>query len=728
MIGSPVAHARRIAVAAVVLAFASLASACLSPTQFDPTGRAPIGNLEVVANAAGGIRVSGWALDPETSAPVEVKVGVAGVVRQVTADLDRPDVARAHRGKGPRHGFDYVFGPLEPGLRGICVWVDNTVGRGDDRLLGCANIQVTDGSPIGALEAVTSSSPRSITVSGWAFDPSTPAAARVAVTVDGRSAATLAANGTRADVQRAHRRSRSGFSTGIAATPGRHQVCVGVFNVGFGSDRLLGCRNVSVAESSGDYRPRGRLDRVEPTGADSVLVQGVAQDPDGAYGLRVRLDVDAGTPGARSTVVPVVNGRFSVNLDGLGAGPHKLCPVGLDVDGGRGGIKGDRRFICGSTTLGDVAVGTGGASQNPTWVAPPTGSLLSTTSRDAGVSVVLRDGSTMWFFGDTSDTDALGNLKYFVHNTAAWAAAGSPTVTRDAVAAGGKPYQFASAPHSCGSPSASTPALWPESAVAVPRADGTDRVLVFMSKVCLGTGFLDIEPKGIALVEVTYDPRNPPAERRISGTLTKADLFGVAHPYGRAAVLGSDADTIYAYECGQFDSDNWAAPRPCTVGRVPFANRTDPGSWTYWTGSVGDDFADASNWSPNSALATGMRSPTGSDVAAPVAAFTITRDDLHGAYLMVYSPFPGFTDRVEVRVAVTPVGPFTDPVTVVLPGCNDTAGGVEYLCYAGTAQPSLSRPGLLGIGYYDQLITPSPKRGQYMTVTVPFAVVLTAGR
>ncbi|MCZ7628087.1 MAG: glutamate--tRNA ligase family protein [Microthrixaceae bacterium] len=76
---------------------------------------------------------------------------------------------------------------------------------------------------------------------------------------------------------------------------------------------------------------------------------------------------------------------------------------------------------------------------------------------------------------------------------------------------------------------------------------------------------------------------------------------------------------------------------------------------------------------------------------------------------MVYSPFPGFTDRVEVRVAETPVGPFTDPVTVVLPGCHDTTGGVEYLCYAGTAQPSLSEPGLLGIGYYDQLVTPSPE-------------------
>ncbi|MCZ7628085.1 MAG: hypothetical protein M5U19_02880 [Microthrixaceae bacterium] len=130
MIGSPMAYPRRSAVAAVVLAAALVASACLAPTQFDPTGRAPIGSLDVVVNAAGGIRVRGWALDPETSAPIKVKVGVAGVVREVTANLDRPDVGRAYPGKGPRHGFDYTFGPLDPGLRGICVWVDNTVGRG----------------------------------------------------------------------------------------------------------------------------------------------------------------------------------------------------------------------------------------------------------------------------------------------------------------------------------------------------------------------------------------------------------------------------------------------------------------------------------------------------------------------------------------------------------------------------------------------------------------------
>lgn len=720
---------RRVAVTPVVMVLALIASACLAPTQHDPTGRAPIGNLEVVKDAAGGIRVKGWALEPETSASVKVKVGVAGVVREVTANLARGDVAAAYPGKGPNHGFDYTFGPLAPGLRGICVWVENAIGAGEDRLLGCDNITVTDGSPMGNLETVAASAAREITASGWVFDPNSSGPAEIVVNIDGQLADRVKADKPRPDVGAVHGRTYSGFHTKVAATPGSHQVCVAVFNVGFGEHRLLGCRTVTVAESTQDRRPSGHLTEVTPTAAGSVHLRGVAQDPDGASGLKVRLDVDPGTSGAWSVTLNVAGGVFATDVTGLTPGLHTLCPVGLDVDGGFG-VRGNRQFTCGSTVVGDLAVGTGGQGQNPSWVAPPPGNQLRMMSRDAGVSVQLSDGSTMWFFGDTLESNNVGDLLYFKNNTAAWASPGAPTVTRDGVntgANGAEPWQFVSPTTSfCAGASFPNPALWPESAVAIPQSNGTDRILVFMSKVCVGSGFLQIEGMGMALVELTYDPASPPVDQRIAGQVTKADLFGPAHPYGRAAVLGEDGDTIYTYECGQFDSANAALPRPCTVGRVAFADRTDPGDWTYWAGAPGDDYTDNLNWTSNPALAVGIPSPTGADVVAPVAAFTLTRDAVHGAYLMVYSPFPGFNDRVVVRVAETPVGPFTDPVTVFLPGCNETSGGVEYFCYAGTVQPSLSQPGLLGIGYYDQLITPSPRRGQYMTVTVPFTVVLTA--
>ncbi|HKY16894.1 MAG TPA: hypothetical protein VJM33_18350, partial [Microthrixaceae bacterium] len=108
----------------------------------------------------------------------------------------------------------------------------------------------------------------------------------------------------------------------------------------------------------------------------------------------------------------------------------------------------------------------------------------------------------------------------------------------------------------------------------------------------------------------------------------------------------------------------------------------------------------------------------------PVASLSVTYDDVHDLYVMVYSPWPGFTDRVIVRAAVSPEGPWTPPMEVVLPGCVDSVGGRGFYCYAGSAQPQFSSPGLLGVGYYDQLIALSPERGGYLVVTVPFNVLL----
>ena len=107
-----------------------------------------------------------------------------------------------------------------------------------------------------------------------------------------------------------------------------------------------------------------------------------------------------------------------------------------------------------------------------------------------------------------------------------------------------------------------------------------------------------------------------------------------------------------------------------------------------------------------------------------MSSVTVSYDAVHGAYVMAYSPWPGFTDRIFVRVATSPQGPWTDPVQINLPGCAETIGSGGYYCYAGTTQPQLSQPGLLGLGYYDQLVAVAPNRGQYLTITVPFTVVI----
>ena len=155
-----------------------------------------------------------------------------------------------------------------------------------------------------------------------------------------------------------------------------------------------------------------------------------------------------------------------------------------------------------------------------------------------------------------------GSLRYFISNTAAWAAPGEPTTTRDAVSAAAEPFLFATAPAgTCDAAASSKAALWPEAAAAIPQDDGTDRVVVVMSKVCVGSSWLDIELVGYVIAEFTYDPDDPPADRPIEGRITQPDLAPVGSGYGRAMLLEPDG-YLYGYQCGSFQDDEWG---PCRV-------------------------------------------------------------------------------------------------------------------------------------------------------------------
>ena len=100
--------ARRPAALAVLLAVLAL-SACLAPGAPDPTGTAPIGNLERVTAQGDGIRLQGWVADPDTPDPITISVSSEQKLRRAVADLPRPDVAAAYPGLGPNHGFDFRY-------------------------------------------------------------------------------------------------------------------------------------------------------------------------------------------------------------------------------------------------------------------------------------------------------------------------------------------------------------------------------------------------------------------------------------------------------------------------------------------------------------------------------------------------------------------------------------------------------------------------------------------
>jgi hypothetical protein len=454
------------------------------------------------------------------------------------------------------------------------------------------------------------------------------------------------------------------------------------------------------------------VEQARPDGF-AVRLAGAASDVDGPVGS-VRVSVDGRAP----TTVPVSGGRWSTTVGGLLGGPHSLCVTLVDVPSpaGVGGAKGDRALPCSTAVIGPPSVGSAGA---PVWTAgvgPGPGHPLERIERDAGVSARLRDGSLLWFFGDSSDVDGDGTLRYFVNNTAAWTAPGS-VQTRDAVAAGSRPVPFIDpGPEFPACPAGRTPAMWPLSAVVQP-VGALDRVIVFLGNVCLG-GFLEITEAGVAVAELWYDPASPPADRPLRGTLLNQVLFAAAdEDYGTAAVMGTDG-LLYAHACRRPATPSFMVPGtygPCTVGRVDPNQVAAAGAWRWWNGTA---------WVADRGAAAGMTMPDGvNGYSVPVASSSLARDPVLGTYVMAYSPWPGFTDRIEVRVASRPEGPWTAPVDARLPGCVDRVAGQDFYCYAGTVQPAFSAPGLLGLGYFDQRLEPSAARGQYRVAQVPVDVV-----
>jgi hypothetical protein len=102
----------------------------------------PFGTIDDVKMAPGGIRVRGWIIDPDTSAPTTARIEIDGVVSvTIPADVARPDVAAAHPPYGPNHGYDAVVDvPL--GTHNFCVRAIN-LATGGDVLFGCGTVTRT---------------------------------------------------------------------------------------------------------------------------------------------------------------------------------------------------------------------------------------------------------------------------------------------------------------------------------------------------------------------------------------------------------------------------------------------------------------------------------------------------------------------------------------------------------------------------------------------------------
>lgn len=298
----------------------------------------PIGVVDSASSLPGGIHVSGWVADPDSSEPTDVHVYVdgrgAGVLR---ADQPRPDLAGSLPGLGQDHGFSGLI-PAGEGVHSVCVYgIDRYAPIVGNALLGCRTVEVVAGRVAGGIDHVTGR-PGEISLRGWALDPHTTGPTPVHVYV-GSKAFALSADQTRGDLASIvpglgldH-----GFDRTIPAPAGTHRVCIyGIDSVApHLGNVLLGCRTVSVTAA----RPAGAFESVDPT-VGGIRARGWVIDRDTTAPTAVHLYVAGrGYATTASVARPDVAANaplhgaghgFDVELRGLPSGEHQVCAYGID--------------------------------------------------------------------------------------------------------------------------------------------------------------------------------------------------------------------------------------------------------------------------------------------------------------------------------------------------------------------------------------------------------------
>ena len=316
----------------------------------DPVGRAPIGYVDTFTTTSRGFTVSGWSLDPDTTASTQVHVYVDGAGYPTVADLPRPDVGAAF-GMGDLHGYSLTI-DVAPGQHSVCTYGVN-VGPGESTLFECRTIQVVDAVPVGS--ATIEPGIGSITVSGWAQDPDTAAPIGVHVYVDGSGVALTAADGAPLAPGGVAGR---GFTYRVQAGDGAHRVCVYAINTSLGANTTLACQDVVVSTHA--TPPRGAIDQISASGT-TLTVRGWALDPDTTSPIGVHVYVDgAGVALVADGARPDVGAAFGLgsahgytHTRTLTPGQHSVCVYAINDGAG-----GNTTLGCGSVTVAAPTVST----------------------------------------------------------------------------------------------------------------------------------------------------------------------------------------------------------------------------------------------------------------------------------------------------------------------------------------------------------------------------------
>jgi len=276
----------------------------------------PVGLVEAALQYPGGVTLTGWVLDPDSTGPVTVRIYADGkYLSSGVANAARPDLVSHYPYNGSNHGFS-VFTPLSPGNHVLCAYGLNLAAGTVNTKFGCVSV-VRAVIPVGASTGIIrAGTTNTIQLAGWAIDPDTLGAVTVHVTVDGVAKTTLSANvayagtlgrfplygGTHA------------YSGAITLDAGEHVVCVSAENVGPGSDLALGCARILT---SGEAAPAAPVQLSAWPGSKQVTLSWTAPRSDNAPITGYYITVN---PGNRSAPVP--GAVTSVVASGLTNGVH----------------------------------------------------------------------------------------------------------------------------------------------------------------------------------------------------------------------------------------------------------------------------------------------------------------------------------------------------------------------------------------------------------------------
>lgn len=207
----------------------------------------PFGALDQAATSPGGMRVTGWAIDPDTASAIDVHVYVDGSFKAAaTANASRPDVGAFFAGYGNNHGYNIQIGGLTPGNHNVCTYAINS-GAGTNKLIACKTAAAGAGSPFGSFDTLVRSA-GGVRITGWTIDPDTASATDVHVYIDNVYRGTVTANASRPDVGAffAGYGNNHGIDTVVpSVSSGPHTVCVFGINVASGANSVIGCRSIS---------------------------------------------------------------------------------------------------------------------------------------------------------------------------------------------------------------------------------------------------------------------------------------------------------------------------------------------------------------------------------------------------------------------------------------------------------------------------------------------------